>query len=124
MKNYETFQFIIMALISAKVNQAEFIKRRAPICVIEHANEQVAKIRGQAIKRAKEDDQGVPSLDSLKAGMVIGLSSIVAGYPIEGNEIILIAKTVRDVIYQGESLDTEESLALLNSLKQNTESPC
>lgn len=114
---HDYFEDTITGLIDAKFKQSEFIRRNAPISVIEIANESVAKARGQAIRWSKEHSD-IPSLEDLKSGVVIGLESILRGFTEEGERVMVIAHTVRDVAYQGESLQTEESYALINKIKK------
>ena len=64
--DYDNFRDTIFALVNAKNDQKIFLMEKCPVSVIEHANEQVAKIRGKALALVKKGDSHIPSIGNLK----------------------------------------------------------
>lgn len=104
--DYDNFRHTIFALMDAYSNQHEFVKKRLPIPVIESANEQVAKIRGQALAMVRNEELGIPSLSSLQ----ILFSQVIQvldedEHNVEALDQLSLVSTVMDIAYPGKGLD-------------------
>lgn len=104
---YDSFEDVILALCDAKDKQREMYRRKAPmICKAEHT-EYIARLRGVALMLAKDPTvNDVPSIESLREGLVEGLETILAGRGEEGRGMIMVTNMIKDVAYPDEKLDS------------------